>query len=254
MCSRSREIGSTALLTRRIFTCCICAEIQSISGGLRYPYLPPCAIPAKTLKLGFSEIFGKKSALFAANPAKATSFGHLSGGLLSVCGHLGPRRIPWKVAPLRRVPGPPSSVAVRAPQPSTRPSPHSQQGIAPPSPQRSDQGPTRAPPRGPCASRAGAASGGQTDPAAPSASAASAPASAPAAPSRPVWLLRQLRQVRQLRQLRQIQSLRSQRFRKLGKLRRQAPAPGSSARLRRFWRLWHRAPAAPGALTTSPAG
>ena len=216
---------STALLTHRIFTCCICAEIQSISGGLRYPYLPLFAILAKTLKLEFSEIFGKKSALFAANPAKATSFGHLSGGLLSVCGHLGPRRIPWKVAPLRRVPGPPSSVAVRAPQPSTRPSPHSQLGIARPSPQpaRSDQGPTRAPPRGPCASRAaaGAASGGPTGPADPAAPAAPAPA----APSRLVWPLRRLQRLGQVRQVWRLRWFR--RLRKLGKLWRRAPAPGS---------------------------
>ena len=82
LCGQASEMHPRALLTRRLFTCCICAEIQSISGGLRHPYLPLFAILAKTLKLEFSDIFGKKSALFAANPAKATSFGHLSGGLL----------------------------------------------------------------------------------------------------------------------------------------------------------------------------
>ena len=83
-------MGSTALLTHRIFTYCICAEIQTLSGGLRYPYLPPFAIPAKTPKLEFSEIFGNMSALFADNPAKETSLGHLSGKLFSVYGHLSP--------------------------------------------------------------------------------------------------------------------------------------------------------------------
>ena len=230
---------STALLTRRIFTCCICAEIQSISGGLRYPYLPPCAILTKTLKLEFSEIFGKKSALFAANPAKATSFGHLSGGLLSVCGHLGPRRIPWKVSPLRHVPGPRSLVAVRAPWPSTRPSPHFQPGIARPSPwpARSDRGPTPRPVRLPCghwggfgrsdwSGRSGGSGSGRSGPTASAAPAAPATRASPAGPTAPAV--------------------------PAAPEAREAPAPGSSARPRRFRRLRRRAlaaPVAPGALT-----